>query len=276
MSRLAITFIVACLLVAVMPVYAQQPRPTRPAGVTQAKPSPTPAQARPERVMVALVFGQSNAANYGESRRTAGPKIQVLHNRKLARASDPLPGANGVGGSVWTRLGDKILAAGYYDRVIFVPAAYGGSEIADWQPEVKKHFKLIESAIDSTHGTGLRFTHLFWHQGESDNALDIGPAEYRARFLNIMRAIREAGVDAPVFVAVATRCGDYGENKDIRWAQRDVVNHDLRIWQGPDTDALGPAFRHDGCHFSTRGLDAHAELWLEYLARFETAKRPQP
>jgi hypothetical protein len=252
--------ITVALCCAALPAQAQQVRPPRATVVA--------IPARPERVMVALVFGQSNAANYGESRRQAGPKVFSLNGARLLRAADPLPGANGVGGSVWTRLGDKLIAAGRYDRVIFVPAAAGGSEIAEWQPEVKKHFKLVESAINSAHARGLRFTHLLWHQGESDAALLIHPTDYRLRFQNVMRGIREAGVDAPVFVAVATRCGGYPENKDIRWVQRDLVNHDLRIWQGPDTDVLGPEFRHDGCHFSTLGLDAHAELWVEFLGRY--------
>lgn len=224
--------------------------------------------------MVALVFGQSNAANYGETRRIAGARVQVLAGGKLIRAVDPLPGGNGVGGSVWTRLGDKLIASGAYDRVIFVPAAIGGSEIAEWQPEVKKHFKLVATQIHMAQAAGYRFTHLMWHQGESDAALNIHPTDYRLRFLNVLRGVREAGVDAPVFVAVATVCGQYGENKDIRWVQRDIVNHDLRIWQGPDTDVLaGPEYRHDGCHFSTRGLDRHADLWLEFLARYDTGVR---
>jgi Carbohydrate esterase, sialic acid-specific acetylesterase len=263
MHRTAIAVLIA--LIIATPVFSQTPRPPRPV-----RPTSTPAA--PERVMVALVFGQSNAANFGQSRRTAGPKVQVLAGNRLIRAADPLPGANGEGGSVWTRLGDKLIAAGRYDRVIFVAAAVGGTEIGEWTPESKKHFRLIESQLRAAQARGLRFTHLLWHQGESDAYLQIHPTDYRQRFGSIMKGIRELGVDAPVFVAVATRCGAYGENKDIRWVQRDMVNHDLRIWQGPDTDVLGPEFRHDGCHFSTDGLNAHADLWLEYLARYDAVR----
>ena len=219
--------------------------------------------------MVALVFGQSNAANFGESRRTAGPRVSVFANGKFVRAADPLPGANGIGGSVWTRLGDKLIASGRFDRVIFIPAAVGGTEIADWTPEVKKHFKLVEAQVRAAQARGLTITHMFWHQGESDAALLIHPSDYRVRFMDMLRGLRELGVDAPVFVAQATRCGGYPENKDIRWVQRDIVNHSLGIWQGPDTDSLGSEFRHDGCHFSTRGLDAHAELWLPYVDAYK-------
>ena len=219
--------------------------------------------------MVALVFGQSNAANFGETRRTAGPHAQVLFGPSLSRATDPLPGADGLGGSPWTRLADDIIAAGWYDRVILVPAAIGGTEINEWTPERDTRFRLIRSQIQAAQARGLRFTHLLWHQGESDNALHIDPTYYRLRFLSMLKGIRELGVSAPVFVAQATLCGAYGPSKDLRWVQRDIVNHDTGIWQGPDTDTLGPEFRHDGCHMSTRGLEAHAQLWMDFLAVYE-------
>jgi hypothetical protein len=217
------------------------------------------------KTMVALVFGQSNAANYGETRRTADARVRVLAGGRLLPAADPLPGANGGAGSVWTRLGDQLIAQGLYDRVIFVPAAVGGTEIAEWVPEVEKHFKLVEKAIEGAHASGLKFTHLLWHQGESDAYIRTDPTAYRLRFMSMLKRIRELGVDAPVYVSVATRCGPYPENADIRWVQRDMVNHDLGIYQGPDTDMLGAEFRHDGCHFSTRGLEEAARLWVGYL-----------
>lgn len=258
---LALAFLFVCGPIEVEAARRQPPRrPTR-------TPVPTKTAARPLRTMVALVFGQSNAANYGETRHTADARVSVFANGDLLPAADPLPGADGDGGSVWTRLGDDLLAADIYDRVVFVPAAVGGTEIAEWTPEVEKHFKLVEKAIEGAHAAGLKFTHLLWHQGESDAYKHIDPTSYRLRFLSMLKRIRELGVDAPVYIAVATRCGPYPENQDIRWVQRDLVNHDLRILQGPDTDALGPEFRHDGCHFSTNGLEAHAAMWVEYLRK---------
>ena len=88
----------------------------------------TAAAPKVPRVMVALVFGQSNAANWGQGRRTAGANVQVFYKGRFYRASDPIKGADGEGGSVWTRLGDKLIAAKLYDKVIFVPVARGGSE----------------------------------------------------------------------------------------------------------------------------------------------------
>jgi len=238
--------------------YAQTPTPTRPG--------------RP-RVMVALVFGQSNAGNWGESRRVAAPRVFNFFRGRYERARDPLPGANGDGGSVWTRLGDKLIAARLYDRVVFVPASIGATEIAQWAPGGALHKDLLRNVREARQAR-LVFTHLLWHQGESDAALGTSAREYQRQFLAMLSAIRALGVDAPVFVAVATRCGQYPPNEVIRAAQLGLVNPALGIFAGPDTDQLGPEYRHDGCHFSDRGLDAHAEMWLQVIRDHQGGKGP--
>ena len=219
------------------------------------------AQPHKPRVMVALVFGQSNAANFGEERHVAGPNVFNLYKGRLYRARDPLRGANGEGGSVWTRLADRLIAEGLFDSVILVPAAIGGTEIARWTPDGELH-PLILRAIEDVQRRRLKFTHLLWHQGESDAVLFTSRADYRQRFLAMLASIREHGVDAPVFVATATRCGQYPVNPDIQQAQRELVDFTLGILPGPNTDLLDETFRYDTCHFSKEGLDAHALMWL--------------
>lgn len=249
-------------LVALLVALACLP-PATGAPVQAHSPAPTAAMQRP-RVMVALVFGQSNAGNWGEGRRTAGPRVFSFFRSRFARARDPLPGANGEGGSPWTRLGDKVIAAGLYDRVIFVPASIGATEIALWAPEGLLHEDLLRNVREAQQA-GHRFTHLLWHQGESDAALGTRADDYQARFLAMLDAIRDLGVDAPTFVAIATRCGAYPPDETIRSAQRDLVDPAAGIFAGPDTDQLDLSYRHDGCHFSTSGLEAHANLWLSVI-----------
>ncbi len=220
------------------------------------------------RVMVALVFGQSNAGNWGESAKTAGRGVFYFFRGQFGRAKDPLPGANGNWGSVWTRLGDKIIAAKQYDRVVFVPASIGATEIALWAPGGLLHKDLLRN-VREARDAGYTFTHLLWHQGESDAVLGTHKEDYKQRFLAMLAAIRALGVDAPAFVALATRCGEYPPNAEIRAAQTELVNPGLGIFQGPDTDQLDAAWRYDGCHFSNAGLDAHAEMWLKAIEEHE-------
>lgn len=222
--------------------------------------------------MVALVFGQSNAGNWGESRRTAGPRVLNFFRGRYSRARDPLAGADGNGGSVWTRLGDRIIAAKLYDRVIFVPAAIGATEIAQWAPEGRLHEDLLRN-VRAARQARLRFTHLLWHQGESDAVLGTSAEDYQRRFLGMLKAIRALGVDAPAFVAIATRCGQYPPNETIRAAQVGLADPKLGIYLGPDTDQLGPEYRYDGCHFSDLGLEAHAEMWLQVIQAREHETR---
>ena len=112
---------------------------------------------KPPRVMVALVFGQSNAGNWGESRRSAGPRVFYFFRGRFGRAKDPLPGANGEGGSPWTRLGDKLIAAKRYDQVIFVPASIGATEIALWAPGGLLHKDLLRN-VRETQQADYTFT----------------------------------------------------------------------------------------------------------------------
>jgi hypothetical protein len=76
------------------------------------------------------------------------------------------------------------------------------------------------------------------------------------------------GITAPVFPAVASICNDLGSDA-IRSAQRALPEHIGRVHPGPDTDALSDMRdRFDYCHFSERGLQAHAALWKEVILSF--------
>ena len=65
--------------------------------------------------------------------------------------------------------------------------------------------------------------------------------------------LTENGVDAPLYIAVSTKCGPWTANNSIAAAQRSLVD-DKRVFLGVDTDSLlAPEDRHDGCHFSQSG-----------------------
>jgi hypothetical protein len=216
------------------------------------------------RVMVALVLGQSHAANYGESPKTPRREVYNFYDGALYLAEDPLLGADHEGGSVWTRLGDLLIERNLYDAVIFVPVAIGGTEIARWQPSGDLHQSIL-NVIDSLHRQGLSLTHLLWHQGENDNLLKTGKVAYKRMFSDMLASIRTHGVDAPIYVSVATMCGKHKPYRAIQEAQTELVDRSAGIYPGPNTDTLGLAYRFDGCHFSDEGLEREAELWVRSL-----------
>jgi hypothetical protein len=251
-------------------------QPTESVMVPQPQADPRPqvdlAALQGKRLMVALVFGQSNSGNGGETRATAGNDVYVFHQGRLAAADDPLPGASGSGGSVWTRLGPRIVERGLADAVVFVPVVVGGSPIERWTPDGDVH-PLLVTALDDLASAGIPLTHLLWHQGESDAGRGTPPADYVARFHSMLETFRSRGIDAPVLVSVATLCRAHRPDDVIRDAQRSLVNPELGIFAGPDTDLLGYAYRYDGCHFSTEGLEAFSDSWLAALEAHAAAAR---
>lgn len=211
---------------------------------------------------VILTFGQSNASNAG--RGCYAPRKPVFNFNLLDRqcyvAQDPLLGTTETGGNFATRLGDMLIERGPYDTVLIAPIAIGGSQVAEWTTGGRYHCRL-QAVIEGIGAAGLRFTHLLWHQGETDAAYYPDTEHYRSCFMNLHDAIRDYGVDAPLFVAQAT-IGAVPAVESIRRAQRAVVDPARRIFAGPDTDTIGAEDRFDGCHMAESGLQKHAEMWL--------------
>jgi carbohydrate esterase-like sialic acid-specific acetylesterase len=218
-----------------------------------------------QNLMVALTFGQSNAANYGEQPQTSRNHVYNFYEGKIYQAKDPLMGAEGEGGSVWPILGDVLIQKKMFDNIIFVPIGYGATSVAQWAPGGNQHDRLLKT-IKQVQAAGLEFTHLFWHQGEADSlVLHTSKESYQALFLSMLHSIRKAGVNAPIYISIATRGEKVRENPEIATAQKSLVDG-KNILLGPNTDELGYAYRYDGQHFSTQGLEKFAEQWVNILA----------
>jgi len=233
----------------------------------------------PDRLAVMLIFGQSNGANSGSAPYV--PRRRVfnfnLFDGHCYVAQDPLLGATEAGGNFASRMADMLIERGAFDSVVLAPIGVGGSRIEEWTTGGARHRRL-QVAIARAGEAGLRFTHLLWHQGESNAVHEPDGRLYADCFRNIHAAVRSYDVRAPIYVAQATVCQS-PPNEAIRAAQRAVVDPALGIRAGPDTDTIGPEHRFDGCHMAESGLIRHAGLWVEALIGDETAKtapRPHP
>jgi hypothetical protein len=219
---------------------------------------------RSPALLVALSFGQSNAANAVRGRHTPDPRVLNFHEGRCFAGADPLPGATGTGGSVWSRLGDRLLDSRRFEQIVFAGIAVDSAEIARWQPGGDLHPRLL-STLHAMSAAGLEPTHLLWHQGERDRQLATPAADYIASFEAMLDAIRAAGISAPIYVAQATYCRGH-DSAELRAAQLSLVDPARGVRAGPDTDTLrGPGLRHDDCHFSATGAARHAELWRDAL-----------
>jgi carbohydrate esterase-like sialic acid-specific acetylesterase len=225
---------------------------------------------------VFLVLGQSNAANHGE--RTYAPKHAVYSFDFLrfccVRANDPLGGASGNGGSIWSRLGDLLVDRGVFRSVLFVPTAVGGSFVTDLVPGGSKHGRTILALSRLTKTFGqlpLPFSAVLWQHGEAEaNHTAMSAGTYQAHLRDIVADLRSRGVFAPVFVAAATYCEAgphaFDNAAQIRDAQLTMTNRSAGFFPGPDIDAIAADGRYDRCHLSEAGLQRCAELWFEVLA----------
>ncbi|MBI2798821.1 MAG: hypothetical protein HYX63_00815 [Gammaproteobacteria bacterium] len=217
------------------------------------------------KTLVALTFGQSNSANFVRGRYRAKDAVFYVAEGRCFTAEDPLPGADGDGGSVWSRLGDLLIASGRYERVVFAGIGVANSTVSSWSPGGDLHPKLM-ATLKGLVGTGLTPTHLLWHQGEADRSRHTTGAAYQAHFRDLVQAIRQAKVAAPILVAVASYC--YGDSSaQITSAQAALVSRRLNIYAGPNTDNYtAPAERADDCHFSALGAERVAAAWFAALS----------
>jgi len=216
---------------------------------------------------VILIAGQSNAANSGAKRHTTRYPDRVLNfvAGRCFVAASPLLGSNGFAGEYWTPLGDQLIESGAFDRVILAPVAVGGSRVAQWASggDLNATMKPLVAALVSRY----RVTHVLWHQGESDLMLRTDVDAYRRAFLSFAASLRVLGVDAPIYVSKATRCGPGWKTPNpVRTAQQELVDTQPGLKSGVDTDLLLEAQdRYDDCHFAESGEMKAAKAWAELL-----------
>jgi hypothetical protein len=250
-----------------------------------------------------VVAGQSNSANYGESKQAPrSDRVVAWDGGRWQVARDPQPGAGGSGGSFMPPLGDAIVAACNVP-VGFVACGLGGTSVREWLPEGERFpdpptverrvrrladggwesdgraYATLVAAMKARGPRGFRA--VLWHQGESDaNQQDphrtLPGERYRALLETLIRRSRaDIGWEADWFVAQATYHVPGDESSpDIRAAQAAVVQDGVAL-AGPDTDALkGPLRERNGTgvHFSAAGLEAHAAAWAEILVPWLTSR----
>ncbi len=124
--------------------------------------------------------------------------------------------------------------------------------------------------LDSQH---IKLTHIFWHQGESDNLENTSREKYKASLKTILETLRRYHQAADLYVSIASYHNGaiskpLGVDKVIRQAQQEFIKENKGVVFGPDTDQLIYAIhRYDGVHFSEFGTKAFAQLWLRAIKK---------
>ncbi len=166
------------------------------------------AGARP--IDVFLVAGQSNALGEGDATLSPVPPpgtvLQFFHNR-IEPGNDPVGGASS--GSAWPAFGIAYYNANASRKVLFVPAAMGGTAqeaaadigAGNWDtgsPLLAASMHATDLAMTALSQAGYTpvFKGVLWSQGESDagainnNVLNVSQSSYESALKNMIAAYR--------------------------------------------------------------------------------------
>jgi len=221
-----------------------------------------------------LTAGQSNSGNFGS------PAATPADDRVVARASvtgniwlpasDPMPIANGSGGSPWSRLGD-LLSEAEDIPIGFINVGVGGTQVSQWVPGTSNYNNRLEPALQSFPVNGFRA--VLWHQGESDSIANVTAAAHASRLNAMISQSRiDAGWNVPWYLAEASfhPTPSLASEEPVAAGQRATVHSDPNIFLGPSTDefhledAAGGKLS-DSVHFNAAGLIDHATQWRDIL-----------
>ena len=238
-----------------------------------------PCPATGERTMVALVFGQSQAANQVQERFVGGKGVFNYLRGHCYQALDPLLGTGGDKGNVWTLVASDLVAQKQFDAVILVTIAIGGTSIAQWAPggRLNEHLMDAVTAIAPV----FPFTHVFIAQGETDFLSGTPPEDYFRKFAELITSLRQRGIAAPIFVAIESGFCDAAATpgrpgNPIAEAQKRTIATQEGVYFGADTDAVNaPSDRYDGCHLSGSGARKLAKLWTQAIIAPVPGKAPE-
>ncbi|WP_163883064.1 sialate O-acetylesterase [Rhizobium laguerreae] len=231
--------------------------------------------AQTDRTAVLLILGQSNAANYGGQRHRSnyGARVVNAFDKRCFIAASPLLGSTNTRGEYWTLLANNLIASGQNDNVILAPLAYSGSEVARWAADGDFNPVLVDT-VKQLQDSGYRITNVLWVQGEADLVIGTTAEAYQERFMSMVNTLRQHGVEAPVYISIASKClepsnGGFKEhipdNAVVR-AQLALSKSGHGIREGVNSDALLDGDdRYDDCHFGSTGGEKASQAWLNLL-----------
>lgn len=219
-----------------------------------------------ERTGIIIMTGQSNNANAALDGfyTPVSPHIHELniHDCGLYRSHrGRMLGCNGFGQASAVPMADLLIARGYFDRVILVPIAIGGSSAAHWAAGGILNHRIGVTARRLA-ALGLPPTLVYRHQGETDHIDGTTQSAYATAVLSEIATWRAVGIGCPIFVCLASRIPGPSISDAIRAAQASVVDN-VTVFAGSDTDVLGFEYRlgnDNNPDLNYPGILAKAEL----------------
>jgi len=248
------------------------------------------------QVSPALVAGQRTAIFICEGQSVAGDHCQGLYNvqslnvhqvgvmadNNLYRLVEPMLGPtftiNGyVGwnsgyGSMWGQVGDLLISAGSYDRVIFCNVSVGGTTVFDQSPAggFGHRLPLAFNTLNKLGYYPSQVTAILTHIGESDGINGTSSATYQLYRNQSMSVARNFGFTGPWFMANSTWAYDVSSST-IQGAIAALVANGTGFKAGANSDNfVGATYRYAEIagpgsmrvHPNATGRDVIANDWL--------------
>lgn len=222
---------------------------------------------------VLLVIGQSNSANQAEKKIKSQFDKQVVNyfDGKCYIASSPLLGSTGEQGEFITLLAYNLLKNKIYKSIVIISSGIDGTVISQWQEFGYLNDMLLKTLNPIKNK--YQITDVIWHQGESDFVSLTTSKVYEKSFKTLQNSLLEFGPKAPIFIAIATRCGNnplYSEENPVALAQKKLVDN-KRIFLGVNSDSLlqiNDRRKSDNCHLSESGQIKISNSYSEAISSF--------
>lgn len=201
-------------------------------------------------------------ANVFQLDTTASPLVHNLNiiDGGVYRAKDALLGCHGTGRNVITKLGDLLIAAGKYQRVILAPIGFSASHSANWAAGGDLNHR-IAVLIARLAAVNLPLSGVLWQQGSANAAAGTSQAATEADLQSVIATFRNLGITCPIFISKESwQSSALPSNAPTRAAQAAVVNPGLGIYAAGDSDTMTAGQRYDDLHLNYSGRDALAAL----------------
>jgi hypothetical protein len=229
----------------------------------------------PASALVIAALGQSNAGNHLGPRVPADPALPAFafFRDRCTPLSDPVPGATGSEGSLWTDVAHQ-LARQSGRPVVIIAGAAASSSVKHWSRDTAGMTSRALRSITAAAAAGLAPQFVIWLQGEADSEARMDEATYAALLegviakfnLELANRTNPATASPTWIITQTSRCwGEHTRSEEVRRAQRRVAKRIANAYIGPDTDALGDAYRRDGCHFGAAGRQRLAAEMVETI-----------
>lgn len=160
------------------------------------------------------------------------------------------------------RLCDKLITAGKYTQVVFIPIAQSGSSVVDWMTGGFANIRLTVAASWLT-AKGITPTAWLWQQGTTDCINAMTQATYQTDLRAVIayeRGLTGRSADKWMIAEDSVKDGTGAVCTAIEAAQA-AVAADANNFVGPNADGLPTSDYDSGPHFNDTGNDAIAGLW---------------